>query len=148
VDRAERVRERFVSEQPPYSILTRGIEVDVLPTCVRYGMGVISYSPLAGGWLSGRYSIGTDPADPACAARAGGSVLPMFVPKSSVCRLFGTFWPLKPPFRGEAIRPTPARYFATAVMAPGGHMQPVNTWMQGPSGDVGSDWSARTRATA
>src|SRR6266480_2638250 len=36
-------------------ILTRSIENDVLPTCQRYGMGVLSYSPLAGGWLSGRY---------------------------------------------------------------------------------------------
>jgi aryl-alcohol dehydrogenase-like predicted oxidoreductase len=50
-----RNRERFVAEQPTYSILTRGIETDVLPTCARYGMGVLSYSPLAGGWLSGRY---------------------------------------------------------------------------------------------
>ena len=50
-----RNRERFVTEQPAYSILTRGIENDVLPTCQRYGMGVLSYSPLAGGWLSGRY---------------------------------------------------------------------------------------------
>jgi aryl-alcohol dehydrogenase-like predicted oxidoreductase len=44
-----------VCEQPPYSILVRGIEFDVLPTCSRYGMGVIPWSPLAGGWLSGRY---------------------------------------------------------------------------------------------
>jgi aryl-alcohol dehydrogenase-like predicted oxidoreductase len=51
----KRGRERFVSEQPPYSILVRGIENDVLPTCQRYGMGVIPWSPLAGGWLSGRY---------------------------------------------------------------------------------------------
>jgi aryl-alcohol dehydrogenase-like predicted oxidoreductase len=50
-----RSRERFVTEQPTYSILTRGIENDVLPTCQRYSMGVLSYSPLAGGWLSGRY---------------------------------------------------------------------------------------------
>ena len=50
-----RGRERFVCEQPPYSILVRGIEADVLPTCQRYGMGVIPWSPLAGGWLSGRY---------------------------------------------------------------------------------------------
>jgi aryl-alcohol dehydrogenase-like predicted oxidoreductase len=47
--------ERFWTEQPTYSILTRGIEKDVLPTCARYGIGVLSYSPLAGGWLSGRY---------------------------------------------------------------------------------------------
>jgi aryl-alcohol dehydrogenase-like predicted oxidoreductase len=50
-----RVRERFVCEQPPYSILVRGVEFDVLPTCRRHGMGVIPWSPLAGGWLSGRY---------------------------------------------------------------------------------------------
>jgi aryl-alcohol dehydrogenase-like predicted oxidoreductase len=49
---------RFRSEQPPYSILTRAIEYDVLPTCLRYGMGVMAYSPLAGGWLSGRYRKG------------------------------------------------------------------------------------------
>ena len=47
-----RGRERFVCEQPPYSILVRGIEADVLPTCQRYGMGVIPWSPLAGGWLT------------------------------------------------------------------------------------------------
>jgi aryl-alcohol dehydrogenase-like predicted oxidoreductase len=47
--------ERFVSEQPPYSLLVRGIEQDVLPVCERYGIGVIPWSPLAGGWLSGRY---------------------------------------------------------------------------------------------
>jgi aryl-alcohol dehydrogenase-like predicted oxidoreductase len=50
-----RGRERFVCEQPPYSILVRGIEADVLPTCQAYGMGVIPWSPLAGGWLSGKY---------------------------------------------------------------------------------------------
>jgi len=65
----ERARERFVCEQPPYSILTRGIEADVLPTCSRHGMGVIPYSPLAGGWLSGRYRDGTDGPNPASAAR-------------------------------------------------------------------------------
>jgi aryl-alcohol dehydrogenase-like predicted oxidoreductase len=46
---------RFRSEQPPYSILARGIEAAVLPTCARYGMGVITWSPLAGGWLTGKY---------------------------------------------------------------------------------------------
>jgi aryl-alcohol dehydrogenase-like predicted oxidoreductase len=46
---------RFVTEQPPYSILVRAIEADVLPTCRRHGMAVMSYSPLAGGWLSGRW---------------------------------------------------------------------------------------------
>jgi aryl-alcohol dehydrogenase-like predicted oxidoreductase len=65
----EHGRERFMSEQPPYSILTRGIEAEVLPACARYGMGVISYSPLAGGWLSGRYRRGAEVTEPASAAR-------------------------------------------------------------------------------
>ncbi len=65
----ERGRERFVCEQPPYSILTRGIEADVLPTCARYGMGVIPYSPLAGGWLSGRYRQDSEVQGPASPAR-------------------------------------------------------------------------------
>ncbi|MCQ6269326.1 aldo/keto reductase [Pseudarthrobacter sp. R1] len=47
--------ERFVTEQPPYSILVRGIEEDILPTTQRHGMGTLTYSPLAGGWLSGRW---------------------------------------------------------------------------------------------
>jgi aryl-alcohol dehydrogenase-like predicted oxidoreductase len=51
----ERNLERFVSEQPPYSMLVRGIEADVLPTALRHGMAVIPWSPLAGGWLSGRW---------------------------------------------------------------------------------------------
>jgi aryl-alcohol dehydrogenase-like predicted oxidoreductase len=51
----DRNLERFVTEQPPYSILVRGIEQDVLPTIQRYGMGTLSYSPLAGGWLSGKW---------------------------------------------------------------------------------------------
>jgi aryl-alcohol dehydrogenase-like predicted oxidoreductase len=54
----KRGRERFVSEQPPYSILVRSVENDVLPTCQRHRMGVIPWSPLAGGWLSGRYRKG------------------------------------------------------------------------------------------
>ena len=59
----KRGRERFVSEQPPYSMLVRGIEADVLPTAQRYGMGVIPWSPLAGGWLSGRYRKNADQPD-------------------------------------------------------------------------------------
>jgi aryl-alcohol dehydrogenase-like predicted oxidoreductase len=51
----DRHLERFVTEQPPYSMLVRAVEADVLPTCARHGMGVMSYSPLAGGWLSGRW---------------------------------------------------------------------------------------------
>ena len=55
-----RGRERFVTEQPPYSLLVRGVEAEVLPTCQRYGMGVIPWSPLAGGWLSGRWRKGAE----------------------------------------------------------------------------------------
>jgi aryl-alcohol dehydrogenase-like predicted oxidoreductase len=55
-----RGRERFVCEQPPYSILFRGIERDMLPTAQRYGMGVIPWSPLGGGWLSGKWRKGGD----------------------------------------------------------------------------------------
>jgi aryl-alcohol dehydrogenase-like predicted oxidoreductase len=55
-----RGRERFVCEQPPYSLLVREIERDVLPTAQRYGMGVIPWSPLAGGWLSGKWRKGAD----------------------------------------------------------------------------------------
>jgi aryl-alcohol dehydrogenase-like predicted oxidoreductase len=59
-----RGRERFRCEQPPYSMLIRRIEADVLPVCEQYGIGVIPWSPLAGGWLSGRYGKGGDsPAD-------------------------------------------------------------------------------------
>ena len=57
----QRGRERFVTEQPPYSLLTRGIEADVLPVTETYGMGVIPWSPLAGGWLSGRWSADSPP---------------------------------------------------------------------------------------
>jgi aryl-alcohol dehydrogenase-like predicted oxidoreductase len=55
-----RGHERFRCEQPPYSILVRGIEGNVLPTCQKYGMGVIVWSPLAGGWLTGRFRKETD----------------------------------------------------------------------------------------
>jgi aryl-alcohol dehydrogenase-like predicted oxidoreductase len=59
-----RARERFACEQPPYSMLIRAVEADVLPVCEKYGMGVIPWSPLAGGWLSGRYGRdGDSPGD-------------------------------------------------------------------------------------
>ena len=50
--------ERFRCEQPPYSIFARGIEANVLPACEKYGMGAITWSPLGGGWLTGRYRSG------------------------------------------------------------------------------------------
>ncbi len=61
---------RFRTEQPPYSLLTRAIEYDVLPTCLRHGMGVMAYSPLAGGWLSGKYRKGQAVSPSGSTARA------------------------------------------------------------------------------
>jgi aryl-alcohol dehydrogenase-like predicted oxidoreductase len=46
------------TEQPPYSILNRGVEREILPVCERYGMGTLVYSPLGGGLLTGRYRKG------------------------------------------------------------------------------------------
>jgi aryl-alcohol dehydrogenase-like predicted oxidoreductase len=50
------------TEQPPYSILARGIEAGVLPTALRYDLGVLVWAPLNGGWLSGKYRDGRPPA--------------------------------------------------------------------------------------
>jgi aryl-alcohol dehydrogenase-like predicted oxidoreductase len=61
----ERGLERFRTEQPPYSLLTRSIELDVLPTAQRHGMGTLTYSPLSGGWLSGSWSADSSPTSPA-----------------------------------------------------------------------------------
>ncbi len=64
-----RNRERFVSEQPPYSIFARGAEAGILPTCQRYEMGVLTWSPLNSGWLTGRYRQGAEPVKEGRAAR-------------------------------------------------------------------------------
>ncbi len=80
-----RGHERFRTEQPPYSMLARRIEADVLPAAQRYGLGVLTWGPLSAGWLSGRFGgaqgveLGTgrtamerqkyDPAIPANAAK-------------------------------------------------------------------------------
>src|SRR3954466_4175999 len=65
----DRGLQRYVTEQPPYSILVRGIEADVLRTCARYGMGVIPWAPLASGWLSGRWRKGAEQPGSTRAAR-------------------------------------------------------------------------------
>src|SRR3954468_3228272 len=64
-----RNRERFTCEQPPYSIFVRWIESELLPVCQEYGMGVIPWSPLAGGWLTGRYRKGQETPSVGRAAR-------------------------------------------------------------------------------
>ena len=56
--------ERFVSTQPPYSLLTREAEREIFPVCLAHGFGAIVWSPLEGGWLGGRYRKGQPaPAD-------------------------------------------------------------------------------------
>jgi aryl-alcohol dehydrogenase-like predicted oxidoreductase len=50
--------ERFATEQPPYSIFVRHAELDVLPVARGYGLGILVWSPLAGGWLTGKYRAG------------------------------------------------------------------------------------------
>jgi aryl-alcohol dehydrogenase-like predicted oxidoreductase len=61
---------RFRCEQSSYSILVRDRELDVFPVARRYGMGVIAYSPLAGGMLSGKYRLGEEPPDDSRMARS------------------------------------------------------------------------------
>ena len=85
---------RFRTEQPPYSLLTRAIEYDVLPACLRHGMGVMAYSPLAGGWLSGKYRKGREVSGPGSAARAR--------------RFPGTMTPPTRPTRPSSTPPTPS----------------------------------------
>ncbi len=60
--RTERLSQ-FVSAQPPYNILNRGIEAEILPACRRYGLGILPYYPLASGFLTGKYSLGDAPAE-------------------------------------------------------------------------------------
>jgi aryl-alcohol dehydrogenase (NADP+) len=54
---------RFVCEQPQYSVFARSVEESVLPAARRHGMGVIPWSPLAGGWLTGKYRRGEQAPD-------------------------------------------------------------------------------------
>jgi aryl-alcohol dehydrogenase-like predicted oxidoreductase len=72
---------RFVCEQPPYSIFVRAAELDVFPVTQRYGMGVIVWSPLAGGWLAGKYRRGQEVPGDSRAARyssRGGPIAARF----------------------------------------------------------------------
>jgi aryl-alcohol dehydrogenase-like predicted oxidoreductase len=61
--------EPFVSLQPLYNLLDRGVELELLPLCRNEGVGVIAWSPIAGGWLSGKYT--RDLEGPPAGARAG-----------------------------------------------------------------------------
>jgi aryl-alcohol dehydrogenase-like predicted oxidoreductase len=71
-----RGHQRFRTEQPPYSILLRGIESAALPTAQRYGMGVLTYGPLSSGWLSGR----VDPTAGSRRAALGPQMFDLTVP--------------------------------------------------------------------
>jgi aryl-alcohol dehydrogenase-like predicted oxidoreductase len=73
--------ERFVSTQPPYSILTREMEREVFPVCRAHGFGAIVWSPLEGGWLAGRYRKGKPVPEDSRARNQtefGAFVAPMF----------------------------------------------------------------------
>lgn len=52
---------RYISEQPPYNLLDRRIENELVPLCQKYGLAILPWSPLAGGILAGRYADGTYP---------------------------------------------------------------------------------------
>ncbi|MGH9214584.1 MAG: aldo/keto reductase [Acidimicrobiales bacterium] len=58
-------------EQPPYSMLARGIEASVLPTCEDLGMAAVTWAPLNGGWLTGKYRAGASPPEGSRAATHG-----------------------------------------------------------------------------
>ncbi|MCA9920694.1 MAG: aldo/keto reductase, partial [Anaerolineales bacterium] len=63
---------RFSSEQPPYNLLDRRIENELIPLCQQYGLGIISWSPLAMGILAGRYNDADAPPPDSRAALRGG----------------------------------------------------------------------------
>jgi aryl-alcohol dehydrogenase-like predicted oxidoreductase len=67
---ARRALIRFACEQPPYSIFVRQVERDVFPVTQKLGMGVIVWSPLAGGWLAGKYRRDRDVPEDSRATRA------------------------------------------------------------------------------
>ncbi len=66
---------RFVSEQPPYNLLDRRIENELVPLCMKYGVAILPWSPLAGGMLAGRYRKGEALASDSRMARMGLSSL-------------------------------------------------------------------------
>ena len=63
---------RFSSEQPPYNLLDRRIENELVPACQAYGLGLITWSPLAMGMLAGRYSDAKAPPKESRATLRGG----------------------------------------------------------------------------
>ena len=77
--------------QPPYNAMTRGIETELLPCCAHYGIGVVVYSPLARGVLSGKYAAGAAPPEGSrAAATTSASCRPSSAPSRSRSR---SRWP-------------------------------------------------------
>ncbi|HEY64922.1 MAG TPA: aldo/keto reductase [Caldilineae bacterium] len=66
---------RFISEQPPYNLVDRRIENELIPLAQRYGLAILPWSPLAGGILAGRYKKGAPPPPDSRAGRQGGTGL-------------------------------------------------------------------------
>lgn len=62
---------RYISEQPPYNLLDRRIENELVPLCQKYGLAILPWSPLAGGILAGRYPVGHAIPDGSRASKAG-----------------------------------------------------------------------------
>ncbi|MCC6173929.1 MAG: aldo/keto reductase [Chloroflexi bacterium] len=70
---------RYVSEQPPYNLLDRRIENELVPLALAHGLGIIPWSPIAGGVLAGRYRVGEPPPAGSRAARQGrGQMAPRY----------------------------------------------------------------------
>lgn len=96
---AERVGgTRFVSLQPQYSLLARDIEAEVLPTCERHGLGTLTWSPLGGGVLTGRYARGGSPDRDSRIGRLLASPRRSLAPGPRSCSPSGT-WPSPPRWR-------------------------------------------------
>jgi aryl-alcohol dehydrogenase-like predicted oxidoreductase len=66
----------FISLQPQYSLLARAIEAEILPVCQRHGLGTLTWSPLGGGVLAGRYRPGQPPGDGTRIGRLKASPMP------------------------------------------------------------------------
>lgn len=65
---------RYVSEQPPYNLLDRRIENELLPLAARYGLAILPWAPIAQGVLADRYRVGEPPPADSRAARQPGSI--------------------------------------------------------------------------
>jgi aryl-alcohol dehydrogenase-like predicted oxidoreductase len=76
---------RYISEQPPYNLVDRRIENELVPLAQKHSLAIIPWSPLAGGILAGRYANGQDFPDDSRAGRAGGQG--MFVDRISPAAL-------------------------------------------------------------